>query len=158
MEIRNTKIGKLGLEIDGAKLLRMEFDCEGKVSTPFKNPADAEVCNKAFKELDEYFSGKRKSFDIPIELRCTSFQKKVLNAMTRVKFGDLASYKDIAESVGSPKAFRAVGMTAKMNPIPIIIPCHRIVSASRKIGGFSLGLDLKKKLLAIENSLLKILK
>ena len=110
----------------------------------------SDFSEKVFSELHEYFSGTRRSFDIPFKVDGTAFQKKVWKALLDIPYGETRSYRQIAETVGCPKAFRAVGGANHANPICIIIPCHRVVNADGKLGGYDGGLDMKKILLEIE--------
>jgi len=110
----------------------------------------SELSDLAAKELSEYFSGKRKSFDLPLEPQGTEFQKKVWSALLEIPFGETRSYKDIAEKIGNPKACRAVGGANNKNPIVIIIPCHRVIGAYGGLVGYGLGLPMKQQLLDIE--------
>jgi methylated-DNA-[protein]-cysteine S-methyltransferase len=103
-----------------------------------------------FDQIQEYLSGKRKIFDVPIVLRGTDFQKKVWERLVKIPYGETRSYKEIAQQIGIPKGARAVGMANHNNPIPIIIPCHRVIGASGNLVGYGGGLDLKQKLLALE--------
>ena len=105
---------------------------------------------KEVKQLGEYFQGKRKKFSIRLEIEGTKFQKKILNALRKIPYGKTRPYSGIARTVGSPKAARAVGSACRMNPFPILIPCHRVVSKSG-IGGYSGGLRIKKRLLSLES-------
>jgi methylated-DNA-[protein]-cysteine S-methyltransferase len=107
----------------------------------------------AIKQLKEYFSGSRKDFDLPLHLMGTEFQKLVWRQLKRVPFGQTASYKEIAEKIGRPKAMRAVGQANHRNPIPIIIPCHRIIGANGHLVGYGGGLDKKRFLLSHEGVL-----
>jgi len=101
-------------------------------------------------QVYEYLDGKRNVFDTEfLEIPGTKFQQEVLREMTKIPYGETISYKKLAEKVGRPKAHRAVANVCGMNPYPIVIPCHRVVS-SNGIGGFSLGLDMKKKFLKLE--------
>lgn len=109
-----------------------------------------EITEKCCCELNEYFEGKRKSFDVPLELHGSPFSVKVWQALSSIPYGETASYKEIAVKAGSPKAFRAVGNANHKNPIPIIIPCHRVVSADGSIGGYAYPSAIKEKLLALE--------
>jgi methylated-DNA-[protein]-cysteine S-methyltransferase len=102
-------------------------------------------------QLEAYFAGKRRTFDVPIDLRHVSpFQRSVLMAACQVPAGQVVSYREIARRIGRPQASRAVGQALGHNPIPIIIPCHRIVTSSGGLGGYTGGLEIKKKLLQIE--------
>lgn len=110
----------------------------------------SEMSELAAKELDEYFSGKRKSFDLPLEPQGTEFQRKVWNALLEIPYGETRSYKDIAEKIRNPRACRAVGGANNKNPIVILIPCHRVVGSHGGLVGYGLGLPMKQQLLDIE--------
>lgn len=101
-------------------------------------------------QLEEYFRGERLSFDGELDLKGTEFQKKVWTALLSVPYGETASYKHIAEAIQSPKAVRAVGGANNKNPVPVIIPCHRIIGASGDLIGYAGGLDIKISLLNLE--------
>jgi methylated-DNA-[protein]-cysteine S-methyltransferase len=105
------------------------------------------------KQMKEYFSGARKRFDLPLHMMGTEFQKRVWRQLCQVPFGQTASYKEIAEKIGKPKAMRAVGQANHQNLIPIIIPCHRIIGANGDLVGFGGGVDLKRFLLSHEGVL-----
>ena len=104
------------------------------------------------RELDEFFTGARRGFDLPLDMSLVApgFQRRVLSATARIPFGDARSYKQIATAAGSPNAFRAAGTALGHNPLPIVIPCHRVRHAGGGIGGYTGGLERKKMLLAIE--------
>ena len=104
----------------------------------------------AREQLREYFAGERKSFDLPLKLTGTEFQVRVLEELQRIPYGETTSYSDIAERIGRPKAMRAVGAANGRNPIPIIIPCHRVIGRSGDLTGFGGGLDTKAALLRLE--------
>lgn len=110
------------------------------------------ILAKTVKQLDEYFSGERKVFDIPFDLQGTSFQKLVWRQLSNIPFGTTVAYRDIAQKIKNPKAMRAVGSANGKNPICIIIPCHRVIAADGSLGGYSGGLAMKRKLLALEHS------
>lgn len=101
-------------------------------------------------QLNQYFKGSRKEFQIPLKINGTNFQKTVWKQLVKVEYGKTSTYKEIAQNSGSPKAYRAVGSANNKNPIPIIIPCHRIIGSSGKLVGYAGGLSLKQKLLKIE--------
>lgn len=101
-------------------------------------------------QLSEYFSGKRKSFSLPLDFRGTDFQKKVWEALLTIPFGETRSYAQIAQQVGSPKAVRAVGAANGKNPISIIAPCHRVIGSNGDLTGFAGGLAAKTLLLSLE--------
>jgi methylated-DNA-[protein]-cysteine S-methyltransferase len=104
------------------------------------------------RELEEYFAGERKEFTVPLDLHGTPFQLRCWNALLEIPYGQTCSYGDLARKVGSPNGFRAVGMANHDNPIPIIVPCHRVITSDRKLGGYGGGLDLKEKLLRLEGA------
>lgn len=107
---------------------------------------------KIKKELTAYFAGKLKKFSVPLDLVSVSgFDKKVLEATATVEFGETISYGEVAALAGSPRGSRAAGNALSKNPVPVIIPCHRVINADGSIGGFTGGLDRKRTLLGIEN-------
>ncbi len=114
----------------------------------FVEGADAAL-TQGRREVEEYLAGERRDFDVPFHIRVTPFQFGVLEAISAIPYGATVSYGELARRIGKPKAARAVGAVCAANPIPIIIPCHRVV-ASAGLGGFGGGLDLKRRLLALE--------
>lgn len=108
------------------------------------------LLEKTFVQLQEYFAGKRKSFDLPLAPCGTEFQQQVWQALLTIPYGETASYKKIAEKIDSPQACRAVGMANNKNPIAIIIPCHRVIGANQKLVGYAGGLQIKDYLLNLE--------
>ena len=102
------------------------------------------------RQLNEYFAGMRHTFDIPLHLHGTDFQKAVWSALQAIPYGETRSYQEIALQVGNPNAARAVGMANNRNPIPVIIPCHRVVGKNRKLVGYAGGLDRKQFLFDLE--------
>lgn len=115
-------------------------------------PDDPYMYN-VFKQLKEYFNLERKEFDIPLDLRGTDFQKGVWKELTKIPYGNTISYKELAIKMGGVTKSRAVGQANSLNPIPIIVPCHRVINADGKLGGYSCGLEIKEKLLELEGKL-----
>ena len=107
------------------------------------------------RELDEYFEGRRLTFDLPIDLRVQPFHADVLRELALVPYGETATYGALAARVGKPKAARAVGTVMNRNPIPIVLPCHRIVGANGALTGYAGGLDVKRTLLTLEGATLE---
>ncbi len=101
-------------------------------------------------QLDEYLRGCRREFDFPIKLFGTDFQKKVWNVLKTIPYGKTVSYKDVAVAVGNPRACRAVGLANNKNPIAIAVPCHRVIGTNGKLTGYAGGLEIKEKLLKLE--------
>jgi methylated-DNA-[protein]-cysteine S-methyltransferase len=110
------------------------------------------VLARASRQLEEYFAGKRKEFELDFDVRGTAFQKKVWTQLSLIPFGQTCSYSDIAKKIKSPKAARAVGSANGKNPLCIIVPCHRVIAADGSLGGYSGGLDIKRKLLDMEGA------
>ncbi len=117
-------------------------------------PTEWQEAEASFKEtlqqLRQYFAGKRQQFDLPISPQGTPFQERVWQELRKIPYGETASYGTIAQRIGKPKACRAVGMANSKNPIPIIIPCHRIIGKDGSLTGFGGGLPVKKQLLELE--------
>lgn len=124
----------------------------------FKDELDLEDCEvketilikEAKRQLDEYFSGKRKEFDLPLRAQGTEFQQKVWNALLDIPYGETRYYGEIANTIGNPKAPRAVGLANNRNPISIFIPCHRVIGKNGKLVGYGGGLHIKELLLSLE--------
>lgn len=111
---------------------------------------ETELILECKKQLDEYFAGERKAFDLPLAPKGTDFQQKVWQALTEIPYGETRTYGEIAARVGNPKAARAVGMANNKNPIGIIIPCHRVVGAKGRLVGYAGGMEKKEWLLELE--------
>lgn len=109
-----------------------------------------DITNMCKLQLQEYFMNKRTEFTLPLDLQGTEFQKNVWNELIKIPYGKTASYKDIAISIGNPKASRAVGGAVNKNPIFIVIPCHRVIGSNGNLVGFAIGLDKKSCLLDLE--------
>jgi len=106
------------------------------------------------KQLTQYFDGHRTEFTVPLDPRKgTDFQKKCWDVLVKIPYGQTRSYQEVAKAAGSPLAFRAVGQANHVNPIPIIIPCHRVINADGHLGGYGGGLDVKEQLLSLERAL-----
>ena len=103
-------------------------------------------------ELNEYFSGDRREFTMPLDLRGTAFQLVCWQALLAIPYGETRSYADIARAIGHPQAFRAVGMSNNRNPIAIVVPCHRVIASGGSLCGYGGGLDIKRKLLDLEQA------
>ena len=108
------------------------------------------VVEETARQLREYFGGARQAFDLPLDLVGTAFQVEVWRALMAIPFGQTASYRDIAEAVGRSKGFQAIGQANTRNPVPIVVPCHRVIQADGSIGGYGGGVDRKRLLLGLE--------
>lgn len=109
------------------------------------------LLKEACRQLDEYFQGKRKAFDLPLAYTGTPFQESVWRELQKIPYGETRSYEDIAVGVGNPKAVRAVGQANNKNPILLIVPCHRVIQKNGDISGFACGIEAKKYLLELEH-------
>ncbi|MSS01685.1 methylated-DNA--[protein]-cysteine S-methyltransferase [Floccifex porci] len=115
-----------------------------------ENKETSFICTLCKHQLIEYFEGKRKEFEIPFDVSGTSFQIKVWNEVLKIPYGQTKSYQEIASLIGNPKASRAIGMAVHKNPIPFIIPCHRVIGKKGKLTGYAYGLSFKRELLEME--------
>ena len=143
-------VGKLRLVASDKGLVAIDLRQAQKLVLTEHNASAQEILIKTKKQLEQYFAGKRTSFDVALDLVGTDFQKQAWRALCRIPFGKTISYGQQASNIKNPKAFRAVGSANGKNPIPIIVPCHRVVAGDGSLGGYSLGLKMKKQLLAIE--------
>lgn len=143
-----TPIGNLIAAAEDGALVRLYMPGD-EPEAPFTESAAA-LLRRAASELQEYFGGRRQTFDLPLNPYGTVFQRKVWRELCRIPFGQVAAYGEIAARIGQPKAVRAVGQANHRNPIPVIIPCHRVVAAGNKIGGYGGGIELKIRLLNLE--------
>ncbi len=125
------------------------------VKTLNRSSAEERILSDAVKQLEEYFSGKRKKFDINFNSSGTDFQMKVWKELSRIPFGKTVSYKDIARKIKNPNAVRAVGTANGKNPMCIIVPCHRVIAADGSIGGYGGGIAMKRQLLDLEKNSLQ---
>lgn len=138
----------------GVNVLHLDSD-EGKRSFKIKSSwiENKEFFKKEIMQLNEFLNGERKEFSIKINPEGTIFQKKVWNALKNISYGETCSYKDIAINIGNENSSRAVGMANSKNPIPLIIPCHRVIGKNGKLTGFAFGISIKKKLLELESKI-----
>ncbi len=131
----------------GAKSEQPESAAEALPASP---PAAA-LLSEAVRQIEEYFAGTRRTFDLPTAPEGTAFQRAVWEALRRIPYGQTCTYRQIAEAIGRPAACRAVGMANHRNPIAIVIPCHRVVGADGSLTGYAGGLEVKARLLELES-------
>jgi methylated-DNA-[protein]-cysteine S-methyltransferase len=150
-------IGPLVIGVSDKGLAIIEWDREDFPKGRLARTADWQESEErtavARRELREYFAGKRRIFDVTLDLHGTEFQKKCWRALLRIPYGETRTYAQIAKAVGNPRGFRAVGMANHDNPVPIIVPCHRVLASDGTLGGYGGGLDVKRKLLELEGAL-----
>lgn len=144
-----TSIGKIGISERNGKVtnLYLKNDKLTQNIQVYESP----ILKAAAKQLEMYLSGNLKEFSIPLEPDGTAFMKQVWISLSEIQYGKTVSYKDIAVKIGRPNAARAVGLANNRNPIPIFIPCHRVIGINKSLTGYRGGIELKKKLLEMEN-------
>ena len=148
--ILETPIGMLTLCADEAGICAVKFGAQSE-------RADVSpLLDQAQRELEEYFAGRRRVFSVPLSIHGTAFQEKVWRALTEISCGETITYGELARRVGNEKACRAVGMANHVNPVPIIVPCHRVVGANGRLTGYAGGLEIKRILLETEGIDVKI--
>ena len=144
-------VGRLTLICDDSNLKAIEFGGNMDIENYTENQFHP-VLLETEQQLNDYFSGTLKSFSISLSPAGTIFQRAVWNSLTTIPYGETVSYGDVAVSIGNPKSVRAVGQANNKNPIPIIIPCHRVVGKNGSLVGYAGGLEIKKHLLTLEDS------
>ena len=151
-------IGPLLLAAGQKGLREIRFSQNGKPAQPQpewdNTPAEL---HEIISQLNAYFAGKLESFDLPLAPEGTPFQQKVWKNLCDIPYGETISYGELAKRIGNPNASRAVGLANGSNPIPIVIPCHRVIGSNGKLTGYGGGLNIKEKLLALEKKQLTLL-
>lgn len=150
-----TPCGPLFCVVDEAgAVVRIEFDNgrKKKESAGVRLVEDTERTAEVRRQLDEYFAGRRQTFDLALAPEGTSFERSVWTELSRIPFGETRSYAEIARAIGRPGAARAVGRANGANPIPIVVPCHRVIGADGSLTGFGGGLETKSRLLELEGA------
>ncbi len=159
-DVADTPIGPLLLAVTERGLCRISYDPEPERETDelartfgvrvLRAPREVDLVRR---ELDEYFEGRRRTFDLPLDLRSrTGFSRDILERLARVPYGEVTTYGTLAKEAGKPQAARAVGTVMNRNPLPIVLPCHSVVGSNGSLVGYGGGLDRKRRLLAIEGS------
>lgn len=149
----DSPVGRLLLAGEGGalKLIAFPRGSRARGADPGWRRHD-EPFHRVRQQLAEYFDGRRRQFDLPLAPQVTTFQARVLAALQEIPYGETRSYKDIALALGDPAAVRAVGSANGSNPIPIVIPCHRVIGSDGSLTGFGGGLDTKRYLLDLERA------
>ena len=145
-------IGLLRITAEDGRLTSIQFQNQHGASKAHYRDDDP-VLEDCAQQLKEYFAGKRTSFDLPLGANGTAFQHEVWRALGAIPYGEVRSYRDIANAIKREKAVRAVGAANGRNPLPIVVPCHRVIGANGTLTGFAGGLDAKKTLLELEGAL-----
>jgi methylated-DNA-[protein]-cysteine S-methyltransferase len=153
-----TSIGSLLLTASDSGLHSVQFPQNGHPATPDPDwQKDASLLQEPIRQLRAYFAGQFETFDLALAPQGTPFQQKVWVELCRIPYGETISYGELAKRIGNPNASRAVGLANGSNPIPIIIPCHRVIGSNGKLTGYGGGLPIKEKLLALERRQLRLL-
>ena len=150
----NSPIGKLLITEENGAITNIFFDSSPICTVP-KQPTP--LLEKTIIQLDEYFQGNRKQFDIPLSPKGTPFQQKVWSALLTIPYGKTVNYAELSQQIDNPKAYRAVGQANKKNPIIIVIPCHRVIGKNGSLTGYSEGIDIKKQAIKTRKNYLKII-
>ena len=145
---RKTILGKIGIAEEHGMIKHLYFENDDA-------PADAEfleteIIREAFVQLESYLEGTLRIFSLPLDPDGTAYMKKIWKLLQQIPYGETVSYREIAVAAGNEKASRAVGLANNRNPVPVFIPCHRVIGSNGKLVGYGGGLDIKKKLLDIE--------
>ena len=148
IRIIDSPVGKLRLVAEDGFLTELRFG--GEPAVFMGDEENNDLLDEVERQLGEYFIGKRKRFEIPIQMKGTPFQLADWEALREIPYGETVSYGEIARRIGKPKASRAVGMANHNNPVSIIVPCHRVIGKNGKLTGYGGGLDVKRQLLELE--------
>jgi methylated-DNA-[protein]-cysteine S-methyltransferase len=151
-------IGELLISADKVGLQQILFPTDGRPARP--DPAwqeEASALADVIGQLKAYFAGERESFALTLSPQGTPFQQRVWGELQKIAYGETISYGELARRIGNPKSSRAVGLANGSNPIPIVIPCHRVIGSNGKLTGYGGGLPIKEKLLALEKGQLRLL-
>lgn len=150
-------IGELTLQLEAGALQAIYFgEAPPQEHGATLTTQDQNLAKEVQRQLQDYFSGKRTQFNLPLAPRGTPFQNLAWEALLSIPYGETRSYKEQAQAIGRPKAVRAIGSANNRNPIPVIIPCHRVIGANGKLVGYAGGLGIKKRLLELEGVFLTL--
>ena len=152
--LENTPVGPLAVWVTRNGVRRVGFVQQDMIDEGHWDPAGDETLALAFQQLGEYFEGSRKSFSLPLDFSgATPFQRSIFERLMHIPHGRIVSYGDIADELGDPGAARAVGQAVGANPLPVVVPCHRVIGSDRSLTGFGGGVEIKRFLLAHERGL-----
>ncbi|KYN81124.1 cysteine methyltransferase [Vibrio cidicii] len=151
--IAPSPLGEMTLQANDEGILGIWFTTQTTLPDDLgQENANHSVLSLALTQLDEYFSGKRTQFDLPIAAKGTAFQMQVWQALTTIPYGETWSYQELANAIGNPKAVRAVGLANGKNPVSIVVPCHRVIGKNGKLTGYAGGIERKRWLLEKESN------
>lgn len=149
--VTDSPLGNIAIAVSAVGVVRLATESQ-RAQRPFPEfwQRDDQAAPEARQQLAEYFAGLRQRFELPLDLHGTDFQRQVWQALQSVNYGETCSYGDLATRIGKPKAVRALGAANGRNPVPIIVPCHRVIGANGKLTGYFGGEQIKAQLLALE--------
>lgn len=147
----DSPIGRLELASDGKSLTSLTIERDGQLPFDAIDEKSNRVLDRAAQQLDEYFSGRRRSFSVPLAARGTAFQHAIWDQLSSLEWGELTTYGELGMGTGRPTAGRAVGGAIGANPIPIIVPCHRVLGSDGRVTGYSGGAGIPTKLWLLEH-------
>ncbi|KJR25419.1 cysteine methyltransferase [Vibrio navarrensis] len=151
--IAPSPLGEMTLQANDEGILGIWFTTQTTLPDDLgQENANHAVLSLALTQLDEYFTGKRTQFDLPIAAKGTAFQMQVWQALTTIPYGETWSYQELANAIGNPKAVRAVGLANGKNPVSIVVPCHRVIGKNGKLTGYAGGIERKRWLLERESN------
>ncbi|MGD6775800.1 methylated-DNA--[protein]-cysteine S-methyltransferase [Sutcliffiella horikoshii] len=153
-----TPIGTIYVICHEDYLVKIEFDNEflqkDQEGNLYNYTPNDPLCESAISQLQEYFAGKRSEFELPIQMEGTTFQKEVWKALSNIQYGEVKCYQDIAKEINRPLAVRAIGQANRRNPLPIVIPCHRVIGKNKELVGYAGDkIGMKEELLKLEGVL-----
>lgn len=149
--IYESKFGNIYIKTDENYVYNINFIDINSINKEFEYKKNI-ITEEVIKQVEEYFNGKRKSFELPVNPQGTEFQKRVWRELQKIPYGQTRTYKDIAIKIEKPNASRAIGNANNKNPIAIVIPCHRVIGSNNKLVGYAGGIDKKIKLLELEKN------
>jgi methylated-DNA-[protein]-cysteine S-methyltransferase len=147
---RNTMIGLIVIEERDGWITNLDFKSDA--DSLQNGQSETELVREAFHQLDRYFEGNLEAFSLPLAPEGSPFMLKIWNLLQTIPYGETATYKEIAVAAGNPRAFRAVGLACNKNPLPLFIPCHRVIGSNGKLTGYRGGMELKRRLLELERA------
>lgn len=147
----DSPLGRIALRSEGAAVSRVDIAVQGVLSTGSTPDAPTPVLERAAQELTEYFAGERRAFTVPVALAGTPFQRAIWRQLIEIPFGTVRSYGELGRATGRPSAGRAVGGAVGANPVPLLIPCHRVLASDARITGYSAGAGIPTKIWLLDH-------
>lgn len=147
----DSPIGRIALHAEAGAITRLEISTQGRLSTDGEPDSPARVLHEAAEQLDEYFAGSRTQFTVPLRLAGTAFQQAIWHELSTIPFGAFRGYGELGRATGRPSAGRAVGGAVGANPVPLLVPCHRVLASNARITGYSAGDGITTKIWLLDH-------